>query len=84
MHPALPEEVALKVGYSASQRVINFILQDKYASREIEIEAGMPTRGGCTSTSPAAMRARRSWVAAWAVGWRLGWRARWRWIGWCW
>ena len=42
----LPEEVALKFGYSASQRVINFILQDNYASREIEIEAGMPTRGG--------------------------------------
>lgn len=42
----LPEEVALKFGFSASQRVINFILQDNYASREVELEAGMPTRGG--------------------------------------
>lgn len=42
----LPEEVALKFGFSASQRVINFILQDNYASREVELEGGMPTRGG--------------------------------------
>lgn len=42
----LPEEVALKFGFAASQRVINFILQDNYASREVEIEAGVPTRGG--------------------------------------
>ncbi|MBX9898124.1 MAG: hypothetical protein K2Y17_09545 [Qipengyuania sp.] len=42
----LPEEVALKFGYPADQRVINFILQDNFASREVELEAGMPTRGG--------------------------------------
>lgn len=42
----LPEEVALKYGYRADQRVINFILQDNFASREAELELGMPTRGG--------------------------------------
>lgn len=45
----LPEEVALKFGFPADQRVINFILQDNFASREIEVEAGMPTRGGYSS-----------------------------------
>ena len=45
----LPEEVALKFGYSADQRVINFILQDNFASREVEVEYGMPTRGGYSS-----------------------------------
>lgn len=45
----LPEEVALKFGFSADQRVINFILQDNFASREIELEYGMPTRGGYSS-----------------------------------
>lgn len=45
----LPEEVALKFGFPASQRVINFILQDNYASREVEVEGGMPTRGGYSS-----------------------------------
>ena len=42
----LPEEVSLKFGFPADQRVINFILQDNFASREVELEAGMPTRGG--------------------------------------
>lgn len=45
----LPEEVALKFGAPADQRVINFILQDNFASREVEVEAGMPTRGGYSS-----------------------------------
>lgn len=42
----LPEEVALKFGYSPDQRVINFILQDNFVSREAEVEYGVPTRGG--------------------------------------
>ena len=42
----LPEEVALKFGFQADQRVINFILQDNFASREAEVEYGGPTRGG--------------------------------------
>ncbi|GGD88133.1 hypothetical protein GCM10011515_04700 [Tsuneonella deserti] len=46
----LPEEVALQFGYPPDARVINFILKDNFASRTIEAEYGMPTRGG-TSTA---------------------------------
>ncbi len=42
----LPEEVAVQFGYPPDQRVINFILKPSYASREVEGEFGMPTRGG--------------------------------------
>lgn len=41
-----PEEVALQYGYPADQRVINFILKDNFASREVEFELGGPTAGG--------------------------------------
>jgi len=46
----LPEEVAQRYGYSADQRVVNFILKDNYASREIELEQGLPDGGGYSST----------------------------------
>ena len=42
----LPEEVALRYGYPADQRVINFILKDNFAARTVEAEYGRPTRGG--------------------------------------
>lgn len=42
----LPEEVALKFGFPPDQRVINFILQDNFASRQAEVEYGLPARGG--------------------------------------
>ena len=41
-----PEEVALQYGYPADQRVVNFILKDNFASREVELEYGQPTAGG--------------------------------------
>lgn len=41
-----PEEVALRYGYSADQRVINVILKRSYASFEIEGEYGQPFDGG--------------------------------------
>ena len=40
------EEVAQRYGYSADQRVVNFILKDNYQSREIELEYGQPWDGG--------------------------------------
>jgi len=46
----LPEEVALRYGYPADQRVINFILKDNFAAKTVEVEYGRPTRGG-TDTS---------------------------------
>lgn len=42
----LPEEAALRLGYPADARVVNMILKDNYASRRIELEYGLPTRGG--------------------------------------
>jgi iron complex outermembrane recepter protein len=45
----LPEEVALKFGFQPDQRVINFVLQDNFASREAELQYGFPTRGGYDS-----------------------------------
>ncbi|MDD3797573.1 MAG: TonB-dependent receptor [Novosphingobium sp.] len=42
----LPEEVALRFGYPADQRVVNFILKDKFSSRKIAGEYNIPTRGG--------------------------------------
>jgi len=44
----LPEEVALKFGFRPDQRVVNFILKDKFSARFAEAEAGGPTRGGYT------------------------------------
>ena len=42
----LPEEVAQKFGYPPDRRVMNFILKDDFASREIEVEYEQPDRGG--------------------------------------
>lgn len=45
----LPEEVALRYGFPANARVVNLILKDKFASRRIEAEYRLPTRGGFDS-----------------------------------
>ena len=42
----LPEEVALRFGYPADARVVNFILKDNFSSKTIEAETAFPTRGG--------------------------------------
>jgi len=42
----LPEEVALRYGYSPDQRVVNFILKDNFASKTASAEYDQPTRGG--------------------------------------
>ncbi len=42
----LPEEVALQYGFPPDQRVVNIILRDNFASREVEVEYGQPDRGG--------------------------------------
>jgi len=39
------EDVAQRYGYSPDQRVVNFILKDNFASREIEVEYGQPFKG---------------------------------------
>lgn len=42
----LPEEVALRFGYPADQRVVNFILKPNYSSIQAAGEYNVPTRGG--------------------------------------
>jgi iron complex outermembrane receptor protein len=42
----LPEEVALRFGYPADQRVVNMILKDNFASKQVAGEYNLPTRGG--------------------------------------
>ncbi|WP_310498163.1 TonB-dependent receptor [Sandarakinorhabdus sp.] len=42
----LPEEVALKYGFRADQRVINFVLRPRFKAVTGELEVGGPTDGG--------------------------------------
>ena len=42
----LPEETALRYGYSPDSRVINLILKKKYRSFAVEERSSAPTRGG--------------------------------------
>ena len=41
----LPEEVALQYGFSADQRVVNFILKDNFRSLTVDSELGGSTQG---------------------------------------
>ena len=41
-----PEELALRYGYSADERVVNFILKDQYTGVSVSGEYGIPTAGG--------------------------------------
>lgn len=50
----LPEEVALRFGYPANQRVVNFILKENFASRTIDLEYAQPSRGGFSETEAEA------------------------------
>lgn len=42
----LPEEVALRFGYAANQRVVNIILKKKFDATTVSGEYNRPTRGG--------------------------------------
>lgn len=42
----LPEEVALKFGYSADQRVVNFVLRERFRALTTDLEGSVPTEGG--------------------------------------
>jgi hypothetical protein len=52
----LPEEVALKYGYRADQRVVNFVLRPRFRSTVAELEAGTATEGGTASGEAEASR----------------------------
>jgi hypothetical protein len=42
----LPEEVALKYGYGADQKVVNIVLRARFRSTVAQVGAGAPTEGG--------------------------------------
>ncbi len=42
----LPEEVALKYGFRADQRVVNFVLRRRFRALTAELEGGLATDGG--------------------------------------
>lgn len=42
----LPEEAALKFGYSADQRVVNFVLRERFRALTTDLEGSVPTEGG--------------------------------------
>ncbi len=42
----LPEEVALKYGYRADQRVVNFVLRERFRSTAVRAEGRAATEGG--------------------------------------
>ncbi|MFM9937593.1 MAG: TonB-dependent receptor, partial [Novosphingobium sp.] len=50
----LPEEVALKYGFRPDQRVVNFILKDKFRSFGSETEGKVPSAGGFSDLSEEA------------------------------
>jgi len=42
----LPEEVALKYGYRADQKVVNIVLRNRFRSTTAQVGAGLATEGG--------------------------------------
>lgn len=44
----LPEETAVRFGFSPNQRVINFILKDDFSATTVEVEGGGPLQDGFT------------------------------------
>jgi hypothetical protein len=47
----LPEEVALKYGYRADQKVVNIVLRPRFRSTVAQVGAGAPTEGGEASAT---------------------------------
>jgi hypothetical protein len=47
----LPEEVALKYGYSANQKVVNIVLRQRFRSTVARVGAGVATEGGYGSAN---------------------------------
>ena len=45
----LPEEVALKYGYAADQRVVNIVLRRRFNSTNVEVGGRIATDGGYAS-----------------------------------
>jgi hypothetical protein len=51
----LPEEVALRFGYTPDQRVVNMILKERFSATTVEVEYQQPDRGGSTTNKQEAV-----------------------------
>ncbi len=49
----LPEEVALKYGFSANQHVVNIVLRKRFRAFVTEVRDSMPTEGGRNTFEPS-------------------------------
>ena len=54
----LPEEVALKYGYTADQKVVNVVLRQRFRASTVEASIAAPTEGGQTTEQVDASRLR--------------------------
>jgi hypothetical protein len=63
----LPEEVALEYGYSADQRVVNFVLKSEFRSTTAELTGRAPTQGGRTTAEVEGNILRISGGSRWSV-----------------
>ena len=54
----LPEEVALKYGYSADQKVVNVVLRQRFRATTVEASLAAPTEGGQATEQANASRLR--------------------------
>jgi outer membrane cobalamin receptor len=65
----LPEEVALRYGYRADQRVVNLVLRERFNAVTAELEGGLATAGGrgvaksTSITSPSRGRRGPAWTS---------------------
>jgi hypothetical protein len=63
----LPEEVALKYGYRADQRVMNFVLRNRFRAVTGELEGGLATEGGRSSQEADATIVRIAGDTRWSI-----------------
>ena len=67
----LPEEVALRFGYSPDQRLINFILKDNFSSIQAAGEYNIPTRGGFSDSGLEAQVSRFNGAKRLNLSWKM-------------
>ncbi len=67
----LPEEVALRFGYSPDQRIVNFILKDKFAAIQAAGEYNIPSRGGFSDSELEAQLTRFDGPGRLNISWKM-------------
>jgi len=67
----LPEEVALRFGYSPDQRIVNFILKDKFAAVQAAGEYNIPSRGGFSDSELEAQVNRFDGPRRLNISWKM-------------